>query len=310
MAIHDDGRTGLPIEVICAPWNIGLRPNPDGTQPGTWKAAQTLREAGLIERLEATKITELPRPPYAFEPQPGTRMRNGSTLREHSLLLADAVADSIAGHRLPVVIGGDCSVLLGSLAGARRDQVISLVHVDGHSDFDQLDNQDPSRLGSAAGMDLALATGRGESLLTSWPGIDGPLVTDEHVVQIGDRTGDPLPAGLMAIGIDELLAKGVEAGADRAVEHLGAEHPVWVHVDLDVLDAAVLPAVDSPGTPGLNYAQLAELLSRLIAAGGVLGVDITIYDPDLDPGCAQAPAIVDCIATGLAAQRQPRLTEQ
>jgi arginase len=105
----------------------------------------------------------------------------------------------------------------------------------------------------------------------------------------------------MVIGIDELLAKGVEAGAERAAEHLGAAHPVWVHVDLDVLDAAVLPAVDSPGTPGLNYAQLGELLSRLMLAGSVLGVDVTIYDPDLDPGCAQAPALVDCVATGLTA---------
>lgn len=299
MANHDQANGRLPVEVICVPWSVGLRPNAAGAEPGTWGAPHALREAGLSQRLGAVAMTELPRPPYQVEAQLGTRVRNGVTLREHSLLLADAVSDAIAGGRLPVVVGGDCSVLLGCLGGARRHRQIALVHIDGHPDFTHPGNHDFSNPGAAAGMDLALATGRGELLLTRWPGIDGPLVEDRSVVQIGDRTGQALPADLLVIGIDELLATGVEATARRAVEHLQAAHPIWVHVDLDVLDAAVLPAVDSPGTPGLTYEQLTRLLSRLRQTGRILGVDVTIYDPHLDPDSAYTPAIVGCVVAGL-----------
>ena len=291
------------IEVICAPWSIGLRPDVHGAEPGTWNAPHVLREAGLDRRLHAVTVTELPRPPYLAEAQPGTRIRNGVTLREHSLLLADAVSAAIAAGRLPVVVGGDCSVLLGCLAGARRHHGIALAHIDGHPDFTHPGNHDFATLGSAAGMDLALATGRGELLLTSWPGLDGPLVQDQHVVQLGDRTGLTLPPGLLVIGIEELLATGMDAAARRATGHLPAEHPIWVHIDLDVLDAAVLPAVDTPGTPGLTFEQLTRLLSRLRQTSRILGVDVTIYDPHLDPDHAHPAAIVDCVAQGLHGAR-------
>jgi len=297
----------LPVEVICAPWSIGLRPDAAGAEPGTWAAPRTLLDAGLDRRLQAVTVTELPRPPYRFEAQPGTRVRNGVTLREHTLLLASAVGDAIGTGRLPVVVGGDCSVLLGCLLGARRHHEVALVHLDGHSDFTQPGHpghpgaQGLAALGTAAGTDLALATGRGELLLTRWPGVDGPLVVDHLVVQLGDRTGEALPAGLLVIGIEELLATGVPTAATRAVDHLPGGSPLWVHVDLDVLDAAVLPAVDSPGTPGLTYDQLSELLARLRATGRVVGVDVTIYDPHLDPERAHPDAVVACVAAGLLA---------
>jgi arginase len=90
--------------------------------------------------------------------------------------------------------------------------------------------------------------------------------------------------------------------SDRVVEHLqrrGLDR-VWLHVDLDVLDQGVLPAVDSPGSPGLDFAQLADLLARLVGTGRVIGLDVTIYDPELDPKGEYLPAIVDCLASGLA----------
>jgi arginase len=299
MANPDQKNSAPPVEMICVPWSLGLRPDAAGAEPGTWSAPRALREAGLSRRLAAVVVTELPRPSYQVEAQPGTRVRNGVALREHSLLLAQAVSDAIAAGRLPVVIGGDCSVLLGCLGGARRHHDIGLVHIDGHPDFTHPGNHDFVTLGAAAGMDLALATGRGELLLTRWPDIDGPLVEDRDVVQLGDRTGQPLPSDLLVIGIDELLAAGIDAAARRAVEHLRATHPIWVHVDLDVLDAAVLPTVDAPGTPGLTFEELTRLLLSLRQTGRVLGVDITIYDPHLDLDGAYPSAIVDCIAAGL-----------
>jgi hypothetical protein len=131
---------------------------------------------------DATPVANATVPPCEFEEQLGTRIRNGRTIREHALTLADAVEETLSASRSPVVLGGDCSIMLGSLLGARRGGRCGLVHVDGHCDFFHPGNYDTaSRLGSAAGMDLALATGRGELLLTRWPTIGLPLVPESTV---------------------------------------------------------------------------------------------------------------------------------
>ena len=98
--------------------------------------------------------------------------------------------DELAARRFPVVIGGDCSVLLGAcmasaLAGGR-----GLVHVDGHSDFTQEKSYaTPQTLGAAAGMDLALASGRGETASDRLAEV-GVLAEDADIVQIGERSRD------------------------------------------------------------------------------------------------------------------------
>ncbi|GAA3290661.1 arginase family protein [Dactylosporangium vinaceum] len=283
----------MVIEVICAPWSVGLRPGPGGTEPGAWQAPGALVDAGLAERLGAVDVTRLPHPPYSVEPTSGTRIQNGLTVREHALRLADTVAGALtAGHR-PLVLGGDCSILLGCLAGARRQHHVGLIHVDGHTDFAHSGDQNPTELGTAAGMGLALATGRGELLLTHWPDTGTPLVTDDEVVQVGDRTGRPAP--MRVIGIEELLASGIDATARTVLKHLAGAPRLWLHLDLDVLDGTVLPAVDSPGSPGLTFAQLTDLLTALWRTGRIAGLDVTIYDP----GQAHLPAIADCLVEGL-----------
>jgi len=176
------------ICLVRAPFNLGLRPLRPGHVPGTWRAPQALSEAGLVEVLSPAKVVDLDRPAYSTEPQPGTRLRNGPEIRRFNLELADIVASALKQGEFPLVIGGDCSILLGALAAARRSGPLSLVHVDGHSDFRHPGNYNAdAALGSAAGMDLALATGRGDPLLSEWPGLAGPLVADEQVVQIGER---------------------------------------------------------------------------------------------------------------------------
>ena len=302
------------IELISAPWNLGLRPPSPSAEPGAWRAPAALLAFGLQSRLNSARVIELPRPPYEFDPQPATRIRNGVTIREHALALADAVEAALAELRFPVVLGGDCSVLLGCLAGARRRGRCGLLHVDGHSDFFHPGNYDvASRLGAAAGMDLALATGRGELLLTHWPEVGVPLVADDDVFQLGDRDVD---TGALAgeretidgsqirrLTIQEILLIGIPDACVRASKWLELRRleRVWLHIDVDVLDERVMPAVDSPGSPGLDFAQLAELISRLIATGCVVGLDLTIYDPERDPENDYGPAIVECLASGVAA---------
>jgi arginase len=268
--------------------------------------------AGLRDAIAAAEVMCLERPMYEMAAQAGTRIRNGQTLRRFSLELAEKVEDAMTARRFPVVIGGDCSVLLGSLYGARLAGARGLVHIDGHSDFTQEKSYaTPETLGAAAGMDLALASGRGEPLLTAWPGLDGPLAADADIVQVGERGrdepwfpenyGDILKTEIRMVTAQAALADGVETAADRVLarfDERGIDR-AWLHVDLDVLDQSVMPAVDSPGSPGFSYAQLLTLVGRLVASGRIVGANFSIYDPARDPGHAHAPDLVACIAAGI-----------
>jgi arginase len=300
------------ISLVLAPSNLGLRPTENGGQPGTWRAPQVLMDAGLARALDAEEIVPLERPKYEFDAQAGTRIRNGLSIRAFSLQLSEKVRDILKKGGLPVVIGGDCSILLGSLYGMRLAGGRGLVHIDGHSDFFHPGNYDAAtRLGAAAGMDLALVSGRGELLLTDWPEIGKPLASDADIIQVGERNaespsfkdyyGDIVRTEITQFTIQRILADGVDDTARRVIAKLEARglDSVWLHVDLDVLDQSVMPAVDSPGSPGLDYLQLTELVGTLCASGRIVGTNVTIYDPERDPEARYASPLVRCIADGV-----------
>lgn len=289
-----------------APSNLGLRPPSPGHEPGTWKAPEALRKAGLFDDLAPARVHQLDRPRYHFEAQVGTRVRNGQEMRHFSESLAHQVGGTLSRGAFPLVLGGDCSILLGCLLGARQHGICGLIHVDGHSDFMHPGDLQPgTALFSAAGMDLALASGRGESLLTDWGQGLRPLVADRHIVQIGEREdGDPDYAypdirqtRITRINVRTALAQGIAATARQAVEQLTVErlYRVWLHVDVDVLDQKVMPAVDSPGSPGFDFDQLAELVRGLRASSKIIGADISVFDPELDPDGNYGRELAKCL---------------
>jgi arginase len=162
---------------------------------------------------------------------------------------------------------------------------------------------------SAAGMDLALATGRGETLLTEWPGISGQLVPDTQVVQIGEREGRDADFAWADINdtdfalIDVFAAR--ELGVAGVLEKTRAtldrtDWPFWLHFDVDALDQAVMPAVDSPGSPGIEPEDLAEILGALVCDQRCAGMIMTIFDPDLDPNGKLAAFLVEFLVKVLA----------
>jgi arginase len=291
-----------PLHLILAPSNLGLRPLAPQHEPGTWQAPEALLAAGLEQSVRPAARSDLARPVYVFEAQPGTRWRNGHGIRAFNEVLAGHVADALAEARMPVVVGGDCSILLGCLAGARRSDEIGLVHIDGHSDFRNARNHDfDAEIGAVAGADLALAIGLGDGLLTDW-GQQGPLVRDSNVIQIGEREsrepdwnwGDIAETAITRLDIFELLEQGTSHALTLA---RAATMPLayWVHVDIDVVDQVFLPAVDSPGSPGLDFAQLTALLESLIANRDCIGCDLTIFDPELDPEGIYAHRITEML---------------
>lgn len=293
--------------VIAAPSNLGLSPLRPGHEPGTWRAPAALIAAGLLQVLDPRDFKALPRPKYSAEAQPGTRLRNGHTIRSFNIALANLVSEASRQGDFALVIGGDCSILLGALAGVREAGPISLIHIDGHSDFRHPGNYDPTRsLGAVAGMDLALATGRGEQLVTEWPGIAGPLVVDTDVIRLGERENrnddfawpDVNSTAINRVDIFEALRIGPAAVIERIRKMLARKpkQDYWIHLDIDVLDQAMMPAVDSPGSPGIPPDDLVIIIASFVAEPRCRGMTVTVFDPDLDPEGCLASTIVNLLA--------------
>ncbi len=160
-------------------------------------------------------------------------------------------------------------------------------------------------------MELALATGRGPRSLTDLEG-RGPLVRDEDVVAFAFRDSaqsaeagmQPLPPRLHAIDLDGVRAAGADAAARRALDLLtgGGSGGYWVHLDVDVLDDAIMPAVDYRLPGGLTWAELESVLRAALGDERARGLDVTIFNPRLDHDGTIAVRLAECLRRGLPAR--------
>lgn len=298
------GFSRRPVALIGAPSSIGIRPyDESGKVREIHRAPARFRDLELARRLGATDDGDVVPPPYVdFERPPGGA-RNEAGVESYSRALATRVAAASAVGEFVVLVGGECSIVLGALLGARegREGEVALAYVDGHADFA---TPAESMTGSVASMCLALAVGRGDSPLARLSR-DGPLVRGENVALIGRRDdadatiyGEDALAELdvLDIGAVEVMRRGGKAAASTALARL--ERPglagFWIHLDADVLDPAVMPAVDSPDPGGLSLDTVADLLAPLVHHPQALGLQLTIYDPGLDPhgACARRLAVL------------------
>ncbi|WP_405999838.1 arginase family protein [Streptomyces sp. NBC_00829] len=283
--------------IIEAPSVLGLRPS------GVQQLSRVLLAAGLGERLGAPVVARVEAPAYESVRDPVTGVLNPGGIARYSTQLADIVGRTLDQGLFPVVLGGDCSILLGNLLALRRRGRHGLLFLDGHSDFYQ-PAAEPA--GEVASMDLALATGRGPRVLSDLEGL-GPLVRDEDVVALGFRDGDEsaaagmqsLPPALHAVDLDAVRAVGAAAAARQAVGRLGE---YWVHLDVDVLDDTVMPAVDYRLPGGLSWAELESVLRIALGDERAVGFDVTIFNPRLDPDGSIAVRLVECLRRGLSAR--------
>ncbi|MEU0243243.1 arginase family protein [Streptomyces sp. NPDC006235] len=284
------------LAIIEAPSVLGLRPT------GVEQLPDALLDAGLAEGLGAVRAGRVQPPPYDPQRDPDTGVLNPGGIAAYSTALADTVGVVLDDGRFPVVLGGDCSVLLGTLLALRRRGRHGLLFLDGHSDFYQ-PSAEPA--GEVASMELALATGRGPRVLADLEG-RGPLVRDEDVVALGFRDAEesaaygmqPLPSALHALELDTVRALGAGEAARRAVGLLtgdGAGAGYWIHLDVDVLDDAVMPAVDYRLPDGLTWQELETVLRTALSGGGALGLTVAIFNPRLDPDGAIARRLGDCL---------------
>ncbi|MCI2956224.1 arginase family protein [Agromyces atrinae] len=295
----------MQIGIVSAPTNLGLRPPAPGTVPGTSKAPEALREVGLHSMLASRGAREFGVVlPGRYEPDvlPNDVLRNEAAILRHTRALAERVDLVLDAGHAPLVLGGDCSLLVGAALALRRHGRFGLVYLDGHGDFRHAGNDpEPTTLGGEA---LAAVTGHHDPVISDVDGL-APLVAPADAVQVGCRDDDVfldemrreiaavVPASDVISGGAATVAERITAIVDR--EELDG---YWLHLDIDILDARWMPAVDSPDPGGLSPDQLVELLALL--APRAIGADVTIFDPDLDPDGEHARTVARVIAEGFA----------
>lgn len=294
--------------LIEAPSALGL------SADGVARLPEALLQAGLARRLDATQHARLAVPPRDPRRDPATGLLNAPRIRDFAVMLADLVGPVIRRGAFPIVLGGDCSIVLGPLLALRRSGGRhGLLFLDGHADFYQ---PEASPTGEAADMDLALATGRGPAILADLEGLR-PLVRDADVAVLGYRDSEEaarngsqaLPRTIFAQDLAALRDKGAARAAREALAHLARPEldGFWIHLDLDVLDDAVMPAVDYRLPGGLACAELETILRAALRSGRALGMTLSIFNPDLDRDGSIARKVVESLGRALKPSPDARL---
>ncbi|PJJ73372.1 arginase [Diaminobutyricimonas aerilata] len=258
--------------------------NSAGTDSGVARMPAALADRGLHDMLGTVT-----RHPITVRGAVAERGEHGF-LAEHALgAMVDDVRTAVtrawAESRTPVVIGGDCPVMLGALAA----HPLGLVFVDGHEDA-----WPPSDAtsGEAADSELGIALG-----LVAAPPPLGRLIDPGRVLVLGPRDADELEAaGVPRVGSlvrmhdAEWLARATSDDLADAVRQTAARASGawWVHIDLDVLSTAALAAVDYPQPGGLDWHELDAVVDAVLSVPGCRGASVVIYNPDLDGGAAAA----------------------
>jgi len=271
------------LSVISAPSTLGLKPS------GVEELPRALKEQGLLERLGAIDAGTVVPGKYYYDRSIVYKTLNASGIIDYTLNLSYRVAKMIKEERFPLVLGGDCSITLGNMLGLRKAKFgkMGLIYIDGHADFYE---PEKSPTGEIADMSLGFLTGRGPDALTSYE-FYKPLVYDANTILFGyrdeeeskkDGSRDVRETQILSIDCDQIKSKGVNNLSDICLERLSNLSGFWIHLDVDVLDDKLMPAVDYRMPKGLSYTELGFVMKKLINSRKCLGMDVTIFNPKLD----------------------------
>jgi arginase len=288
-----------PYTILEAPSSLGL------TTDGVEDLPDRLLELGFAKRIHARSAGRLAVPPKDRTRDPETLTLNAKAITAWSPKLADAVEAVLDAGEFPVVLGGDCTIVLGPMLALRRRGRYGLFFIDGHADFFQPEAEPK---GEGASMDLAFVTGYGPSLLTNLED-RCPLVRPEDAVAFAFRDHEdqaeygsqPLPAQLRAYDLYAVRSLGIEGATRAALGHLTrAElNGFFIHVDADCLEDAIMPAVDFRVPGGLSWDELSTALRIILASGKAVGIEVAIYNPRLDEDGSAGRGLVDALVAAL-----------
>ena len=275
----------------------------------TW-APSAIRYAGLEPRIEELGRRCVDRGDVSTAVAEASavgdeRVRFLPQIKETCERIAELVAQAVEERFLPLVLGGDHSVALGTLGGlARASGPGGVLWLDAHGD---LNRPGTSPTGNVHGMPLAAALGLGGPEFES-EAYPLPALEPRRVALVGLRSLDPAERELLAeldalvFTMSDLDRIGVEPAMREALAHVAGPGFVHVSLDMDVLDPEVAPGVGTPVRGGLSYRE-AHLAMELIAESGLVrSLEVVEVNPILDRENQTAKLAVELVASALGAR--------
>lgn len=275
------------INILEFPSNLGLKKNKSETEPGVKNLPEWLKRNGFHKKINPEKKLRIEPPTYTMDLDVESGVRNADRIIEYAIKQSTLVRDVLDENAFQLIIGGDCSILIGTSIALKQKGDYGLFFLDGHTDFI---GPELSGTGGAAGMDLAIVTGYGHDKLTNIHN-QKPYFKEKNVFCVGNREYHQeyvrpiLGSDIEYLDLMKLRANGLEYTANQFLEMVGAQKldGFFIHLDVDVLNDNIMPAVDSREIDGLTYKEFKELLIPLFSSDKAVGIEITILDPNLDP---------------------------
>lgn len=289
---------------------VGVPSSLGAPADGMEEAPTVLRCAGVAERLRSAGLVvqdwgDVPVP--APDPADDGRARNVRALRVLAETTRARVGAALDEGLCPLVLGGDHSISLGSIAASAAREPIGILWLDAHGDFN---TPATSPSGAVYGMVLAILAGLGPEELLGL----APPVPAGRIAIIGARALDPgerknlHQAGVAVFTTEALRALGPEQVVERALAGLTAAGARRVHVslDLDVLDPSVAPGVWTRAADGLTLDEARAVVRAIAQSGRLAALDVTELLPARDPDGATTRAALQLIKAALATRRPPQ----
>jgi arginase len=289
---------------------IGVPSSAGAHHAGQELAPAALRKAGMLDRLAAVGVRvtdsgDLPVSEFHVD-HDHPLARNLSAVVQVAQRVRDAVAQVVAAGQRPLVVGGDCTITLGVVAGFRQHhENVGLAYVDGDADLHEAGDAGSGILDSTG---IANLLGRGTPELAGFAG-PPPLLQPSRLALVGCDPREATPAqrrfladsGISVSWASDLSADP-EGAAHRALQALATSAgPVIVHFDVDVVDSGDLPLGNFPHYgSGVRLDHAARCLRTLLADPACAGLVLTELNPTYDPRGGQLARYVSALAEALA----------
>ena len=285
-----------PVRIIGVPMDLGQ------SQRGVDMGPSAVRCAGLSSRLRSLG--------YRIEDKGNIEVKVRDAVTKSRLVpaIADAceatyraAREAIRTGALPIFLGGDHSIAIGTVGGVTHESPVGLLWVDAHGDYN---TPGTSKSGTVHGMPLAVLLGRGSKRLVDL-GRRGAKVRPKDVVLLGVRQLDDKErlllrqSGITVFTMRDIDERGIHETALEALSRLSHLQRLHLSLDMDCLDPSVAPGVGTPVAGGLTFRE-AHLLMEIVADAETLGsMDIVEINPIVDHGNQTAAMAIDLAVSAL-----------
>jgi arginase len=276
------------INLFEFPFNLGLTKKEHEIEPGVKKLPEWLRKFGFHEKIAPKNIFRLASPRYTMNFDKETGVKNPDQIIEYAKKQSELILKNSNNNTFNIILGGDCSILIGTAVALKQMGNFGLFYLDGHTDYI------PPKLspsGGVAGMDLAIVSGLGHDKLTNINN-QKPYFLEENIFCIGNaETEDEeyveqiINSKIHYFDLYQLRKNGFRKTSEDFINLINEKNldGFFIHFDVDVLNDNTMPCVDSRMEDGIDYDNLKEILQPLIHNEKCFGIEITILDPDYDP---------------------------